>query len=107
MASTNFSLTVKPPPKLEHEKLGPETTSSQSQGLLKQATDIKATTGSVSSNQLAQTQLNNILKDDSPLMKRARTQGMQYAASRGLLNTSMAGEAATGAMIDRATPIAQ
>ena len=40
-------------------------------------------------------------------MTRARTQGLQHANQRGLLNSTMAGEASMGAMIDRATPIAQ
>jgi hypothetical protein len=50
--------------------------------------------------------LDTILAKDSPLMQRAATQGKQVANNRGLLNSSMAGEAAQGAMIDRATPIA-
>lgn len=51
--------------------------------------------------------LDGILKNNSPLMQRAATQGQQFANQRGLLNSSMAGQAAQGAMIDRATPIAQ
>ncbi|TDX29095.1 hypothetical protein DFO67_108139 [Modicisalibacter xianhensis] len=54
-----------------------------------------------------QGQLNSILKSNSPLMKRAATQGKQYANKRGLLNSSMAAGATQGAMIDAATPIAQ
>lgn len=51
--------------------------------------------------------LEGILASDSPLMQRAQTEGMQYANSRGLLNSTMAAGAAQGAMIDRAMPIAQ
>jgi len=51
--------------------------------------------------------LEGILAKDSPLMQRAQTQGMQYANSRGLLNSTMAAGASQGAMIDRAMPIAQ
>lgn len=51
--------------------------------------------------------LAGILASDSPLMQRAQTEGMQYANSRGLLNSTMAAGAAQGAMIDRALPIAQ
>jgi len=51
--------------------------------------------------------LDKMLKSDSPLMKRAETKGKQYANQRGLLNSSMAAGASTGAMIDRAAPIAQ
>lgn len=61
----------------------------------------------VSPNQTSQYQLEQILASDSPLMQRAATQGQQMANQRGLLNSSMAGEAAQGAMIDRATPLAQ
>ena len=55
----------------------------------------------------AQGQLGSMLDSDSPLMKRAETKGKQFANQRGLLNSSMAAGAAQGAMIDRATPIAQ
>ncbi|MCD6006914.1 hypothetical protein [Halomonas sp. IOP_31] len=61
----------------------------------------------VSPNQTSQYQLEQILASDSPLMQRAATQGQQLANQRMLLNSSMAGEAAQGAMIDRATPFAQ
>jgi hypothetical protein len=50
--------------------------------------------------------LNAILASDSPLMQRARTAGLQFANKRGLLNSSIAGEAAQNAMIDAALPIA-
>lgn len=51
-------------------------------------------------------QLSTILDGDSPIMQRARTIAAQQANSRGLLNSSMAAEAGTAAMIDRAVPIA-
>lgn len=62
---------------------------------------------SVSRNQTSAGQLDQILDSNSPLMQRAAIQGQQYANARGLLNSSMASEAAQGAMIDRATPLAQ
>lgn len=62
---------------------------------------------SVGRNQTAAGQLDDMLASDSPLMQRAATQGRQSANNRGLLNSSMSAEAAQGAMIDRATPIAQ
>ena len=37
----------------------------------------------------------------NPLMQRAATQGMQYAQSRGLLNSSLAAQASQGAVLDR------
>lgn len=58
-------------------------------------------------DQTVEHRLEGILSKDSPLMQRAATSGMQYGNSRGLLNSSMAAGAAQGAMIDRATPIAQ
>lgn len=54
-----------------------------------------------------QGQLDSALKSNSPLMKRAATQGKQYANSRGLLNSSTGAGAAQGAMIDAAMPMAQ
>jgi hypothetical protein len=51
-------------------------------------------------------QLNNITSRDSPLMMRARQEGMLTAARRGLQNSSIAAGAAEGAMVDRASPLA-
>jgi len=51
--------------------------------------------------------LDKMLKSDSPLMKRAETQGKQHANNRGLLNSSMAAGSSMGSMIDAAAPIAQ
>ena len=50
--------------------------------------------------------LDQMLSKDSPLMRRASTQGLQQAQNRGLLNSSMAAGASQGAMIDRAQPFA-
>ena len=51
--------------------------------------------------------LNKITSQDSANMRRASQQGMLSAASRGLQNSSIAAGAAQGAMVDRATPLAQ
>lgn len=51
-------------------------------------------------------QLDTITSKSSPLMKRAASQGLQQANQRGLLNSSMAVDAAQGAVLDRALPIA-
>lgn len=51
--------------------------------------------------------LNKITSLDSANMRRAAQQGMLSAASRGLQNSSFAAGAAQGAMVDRATPLAQ
>jgi hypothetical protein len=50
--------------------------------------------------------VNDIISENSPLMQQARTAGTQLAASRGLTNSSLAGQAEQAAVIDKATPIA-
>lgn len=59
------------------------------------------------SESLVQNQLTGLLDPNSALMKRAVSQSQELAASRGLQSSSIAAGAATGAMIDRALPIAQ
>ena len=54
-----------------------------------------------------QSQLDQVLSTDSPLMQRAAYRGRSYANSRGLLNSSLAAGSAQAAMIDAALPIAQ
>ena len=51
-------------------------------------------------------QLDRILGKDSPYMTRARAGSQEYANSRGLLNTTMSGQAGEAAAIDAALPIA-
>jgi hypothetical protein len=58
-------------------------------------------------NQDAGKELSGLLSKDNPLMLQARTQGLQTAASRGLLSSSMAAGASEGAMIAAAAPLAQ
>lgn len=52
-------------------------------------------------------QMADITAQDSPLMARARQQGLQTAARRGLLNSSISAQAAMGSMVDKALPLAQ
>ncbi len=61
----------------------------------------------VDANQTVASQIENLIKSDSPLMQRARAKAMQEANARGLSNTSMAGTAGEAAVIDAALPIAQ
>lgn len=61
----------------------------------------------LNNNELVSNQISNIVGADSPLMQRASSMAMRNANQRGLLNSSMANEAAVGAVLDRATPIAQ
>lgn len=63
--------------------------------------------GEVQPNETSQYQLNQMLDPDSPLMQRARSVADMGSNRRGLLRSSMAEEAAMGAMIDRAQPFAQ
>jgi len=66
----------------------------------------RATTRTVGADELATTWLDRILANDSPLRRRAMQLGIDQAASRGLVNTSIAGGNAVGSLIDRATPLA-
>tara|TARA_R100001039_G_scaffold39097_1_gene43806 strand:- start:65 stop:1156 length:1092 start_codon:yes stop_codon:yes gene_type:complete len=72
----------------------------QTRGLLAPQTNVSV-------NQTSQGQLHKMLASDSPLMQQAATMGNQRANARGLLNSSMASQAAQGAMISAATPFAQ
>jgi len=58
------------------------------------------------STETAQGQLSNMLNKDSPLAQRARQEGYLSAGARGLQNTSIASEAAFGALVDRSAPLA-
>lgn len=68
---------------------------------------IMPETRDVQTGETAAGQLNQLLGKDSPLMRRSATQGKQHAASRGLLNSSLAAGSAQNAMIQSAAPIAQ
>lgn len=70
------------------------------------ATGYDAHTQDVPGANLASSQLAGITAEDSPLMKRARQEGILTAARRGLQNSSIAAGTAQGAMVDRAAPIA-
>lgn len=52
------------------------------------------------------TKVNEITSKNSPLMQAAKTSGVKFANKRGLLNSSIAGEAAQEAVIKSALPIA-
>ena len=51
-------------------------------------------------------QLDRILAEDSPLMQRARQQGLDIANARGLLNSSIGAEIGVASMIDQALNVA-
>ena len=71
------------------------------------AQETATPTRTVSEEETVQYQLDQILDPNSELMQSARTRGLQYANQRGLLNSSIAAQAAQQAMIDAAIPIAQ
>ena len=64
------------------------------------------TSWNITPNQTVAGQLNMDLNSNSPLMQQANNQGLITANARGLLNSSIASQAAEGAMISAATPIA-
>ena len=70
-------------------------------------TPFEPVTQQVQGNQLMSTHMDSLLDQDSILMQRAAQQGIDFAASRGLGNSSIAAGNAMGSMIDRAMPIAQ
>ena len=70
------------------------------------ADQASITTRQVQPDELAQTQLEKIIGSGSPLLARAQQQAMSSANERGLQNSTMAVEAGTGALIDRAMPMA-
>ncbi|MBV2128151.1 hypothetical protein [Arsukibacterium indicum] len=59
------------------------------------------------SESLVENRLSGLLDPNSALMNRVVSQTQEQAASRGLQSSSLAAGAGMGAMIDRATPIAQ
>lgn len=70
------------------------------------ASTYNAQTQDVPTENLTSSRLNTITSQDSPLMQRARQEGMLLAARRGLQNSSLAAGQAQGALVDRAAPIA-
>ena len=71
------------------------------------AQSYDATLRDVQSPDLVANQMSDLLQSDSPYLTAARTSAAQTAASRGLLNSSMAAGAGELAAIQSALPIAQ
>lgn len=112
MADTLEDLYTKSPGTAQVASTAPATSSNataqQAQsGLLSQASNYTANTQNVNDADLTSSRLNKITSQDSPIMQRARQEGMLLAARRGLQNSSIAAGASEGAVVDRATPIAQ
>ena len=60
----------------------------------------------VQPNQTVQSQVRDIINDNSPLMEQAETRALQKANARGLINSSIAVGAGQSALYDAAMPIA-
>lgn len=58
-------------------------------------------------NELVANQLDALLRSDSPYMRNAEQRGMEYAASRGNINSSIGAGSARRAALEAAMPIAQ
>jgi hypothetical protein len=61
----------------------------------------------VTSDQTVEGRLSSIMNANNPIIQMARSQAMQTANGRGLLNSSMAGQAGEAAAFQSAMPIAQ
>lgn len=69
-------------------------------------TQANAADWQVQPNQTVQSQVKDIIAENSPLMQQAETRALQKANSRGLMNSSIAVGAGQSALYDAATPIA-
>lgn len=63
-------------------------------------------TGLLGDIQPLEERVRRLVSSDSPLMQAARTEGLQFAQQRGLLNSSLAAGEAQKAMLGVAVPIA-
>lgn len=67
---------------------------------------IAANAPGVTAEQTVQGQLQQLFREGSPLLEYARGIGLQYANSRGLINSDIAGESGAMALYNQAIPIA-
>lgn len=61
----------------------------------------------VTPNELVENRLNGLLSSNSPYIRNARQRGVEYAASRGNVNSSIAAGASQRAALEAAMPIAE
>jgi hypothetical protein len=87
-------------PLFTEENMGADQTGDFLQGYADRAPEVAA-------NETMQGQLEQILNQDNALFDWARGQAAQYANSRGLLNSDIAAEASSQAVMGAALPIAQ
>jgi len=71
-----------------------------------QAERVNPTLAEVPYNQTSAGLVERLLQENSPYLQRARALGLEAVNGRGLLSSSIAAGAATGAAIDRAGPLA-
>ncbi|MDP1931896.1 MAG: hypothetical protein Q8L60_10605 [Gammaproteobacteria bacterium] len=74
--------------------------------MLSSNSQLTPSTRSVTDDELASKQMENITSKDSVMRQRAETFGKNYATSRGLLDSSIGAQATFGAFVDRAAPLA-
>lgn len=77
---------------------------SQAAGM--QGTDGRAYTRNVGANELSSNQMNDITNSNSPYMQNARRRGLEAAAKRGMLNSSIAAGASERSALEAAMPMA-
>lgn len=82
-------------------------TSSQNGVTYGNAAQANAANWNVDGNQLVENRLKGLLDDSNPLVQMAKTQGLENAQQRGLLNSSLGAEAGALAQYQYAMPIAQ
>lgn len=68
--------------------------------------NVTAANWEVKPNQTVQSQVKDIIAENSPLMQQAETRSLQQANKRGLMNSSIAVGAGQSALYDAAAPIA-
>jgi hypothetical protein len=103
----NQTFSSKPSGTLNSENLfykPPVPQNSQAAGM--KGTDGRAYTRQVGQSELATTHLNQMLNSKDPYMQNARARGLQSAARRGLMNSSIAAGNAERSAIEAASPFA-
>lgn len=103
----NSNSTIRPTGTLETQGLytNPSIPRVSQQGGM-QGTDNRAYTRNVLQNELAQTHLNEMTAGDSAYMQNARQRGLETAARRGMLNSSIAAGASQRSALEAAAPFA-
>lgn len=94
------------PYQTSQQQIGP-TTQAPDPNVVASAFQAEAEQRQVTPDQLVQSQITSILDGNNPYIKQAEQKAMEYANSRGVLNSSIAANAGRSAAIEAALPIAQ